>query len=76
MADDEAVASGEDGDEYYIVSEEAIKYLPEEWRNELQATIEGNRAVLRSVDREVTRLSKLSASTMNLVTLKYIRDRL
>lgn len=76
MADDEAVASREEGAEYYAIPEEAIQYLPEEWRNELQATIEGNRAVLRSVDKEITRLSKLSASSTNLVTLKYIRDRL
>lgn len=76
MADDEAVAFVEDGDEYYAIPEEAIQYLPEEWRNELQATLEGKRAVLRSVDKEITRLIKLAASSMNLVTLKYIRDRL
>lgn len=76
VADDEAIASEEDGDEYYSIPEEAIQYLPEEWRSELQATIEGNRAVLRSVDKEITRLIKLSASSVNLVTLKYIRDRL
>lgn len=76
MVDGGEVASEEDGDEYYVIPEHAIQYLPEEWRHELQATIEGNRAVLRSVDKEITRLSKLSASSMNLVTLKYIRDRL
>ena len=76
VADEEEVASAEDGDEYYIIPEDALQYLPEEWRSELQATIEGNRAVLKSVDKEINRLSKLSASSMNLVTLKYIRDRL
>jgi hypothetical protein len=76
VADDEAVTSEENADEYYIVPEEAMQYLPEEWRNELQATIEDGRAVLRSVDKEITRLIKLSASSMNLVTLKYVRDRL
>lgn len=76
MANGEAVVPEEGGDEYYVIPEEAIKYLPEDWQNGLQTTIEGNRAVLRSVDKEITRLSKLSASSMNLVTLKYIRDRL
>jgi hypothetical protein len=76
VADDEAVAFEEDADEYYVLPEEAIQYLPQEWRDELQTTIEGNRAVLRSVDKEITRLIKLSASSMNVVTLKYVRDRL
>lgn len=76
MADDEAVPSKEGDDEYYVIPEEAIQFLPEEWRNGLQATIEGNRAVLKSVDKEITRVIKLSASSVNLVTLKYIRDRL
>ena len=75
MTDDREVASEEE-DEYYVIPEEAIQYLPEEWRGELQATLKGNRAVLRSVDKEITRLIKLSASSMNLVTLKYVRDRL
>lgn len=42
----------------------------------MQATIDGNRAVLRSVDGELTGLSKLSASSTSLATLKYVRDRL
>lgn len=76
MVDDEAGASRHDATEYYAIPEDAIQYLPEGWRNELHATIEGNRAVLKSVDKEITRLIRLSASSMNLVTLKYICGRL
>lgn len=76
MAVEKAVTAEEEGNEYYVIPEEAVQYLPQEWREELQATIADNRAVLKSVDREITRLIKLTASAMNVATLKYVRDRL
>lgn len=74
--DAQDVREEDDQNEYYVVPEDAIQFLPEEWRAEVQGMIDGGRAVLRSVDKEITRLSKLSASALNLVTLKHIRDRL
>jgi len=76
VADDGADESGGEPKEYYAIPEEAIQYLPEDWRIELEATIADNRAVLSSVSKEISQLSKLSASFVNLVTLKYVRDRL
>lgn len=66
----------DDPEEYYSIPEEAIELLPEEWRVPLQAKVDGGRAVLKSVDKELSALSRVSNSMVSLVTLKYVRDRL
>jgi hypothetical protein len=65
-----------DGDEYYVVPEQAFRYLPKEWRDQLQAIADDGRAVLKSADPELSQLMRLSNSFATLVTLKYIRQRL
>ncbi len=74
--EDEAAAVEDVSDEYYVIPEEAIQYLPAEWREQLQAMAEDGRAVLKSVDSELSQLSRLSFASINLVTLKHIKQRL
>jgi hypothetical protein len=66
----------DESDEYYVVPEEALQFLPEEWRNELQAMVHDGRAVLRFVDRELSQLSRLANSLGTLMTLKHVQKRL
>ena len=70
-------AAEDDGsDEYYVIPEEAIQLLPAAWREEIEAMAEGGRAILRSVDAELSQLSRLSFASISLVTLKHIKKRL
>ncbi|MDJ0276001.1 hypothetical protein QLH51_04175 [Sphingomonas sp. 2R-10] len=71
---DDADADGGDG--YYVIPEEAMQYLPEEWRAELQARAEEGRRVLASADKELKQLSRLSLSYYHVVVLRHVRDRL
>jgi hypothetical protein len=66
----------DDTEEFYILPEGAIQFLPEEWRNQIQAIADDGRTVLKSVDNELTQLVRLSHSFVNLVTLKHIQRRL
>jgi hypothetical protein len=66
----------DDPDEYYVIPEEAIQYLPAEWREQFQAMAADGRAILKSVDSELSQLSRLSFASINLVTLKHIKQRL
>lgn len=69
--------SGEENpDEYYVLPEEALQYLPVEWRNELQAIADDGRAVLKSVDAELSQVARISNSFATMATLKHIRERL
>ncbi|WP_421993936.1 hypothetical protein [Roseococcus sp.] len=63
-------------DEYFAIPEDAIKYLPEEWREPIQAQMDNGRAVLKSIDKELSQLFKLINSIPSLITLKHIRDRM
>lgn len=63
-------------DEYYVVPEEAIPYLPREWQEQLQAMADDGRAILKSIDSELSQLSRLTFASVNLVTLKHIKKRL
>jgi hypothetical protein len=73
---DEAVGVADEQDEYYSIPEEAFELLPEEWRREVQAWADDGRAILKSVDKELSALSRVSNSMVPLVTLKHVRDRL
>lgn len=66
----------EESEEYYVVPEEALQFLPEDWQSELQAMLDDGRAVLKSVDRELSQLARLANSFSTLVTLKHVQKRL
>ena len=66
----------EEENEYIVVPEEALEQLPAEWREALQARVADGRAVLKSVDKELSALSRLSASFVTLVSLKHVQGRL
>lgn len=69
--------SYDDGaDEYFVVPEEALKYLPADWRAKLQKTLDDGRAVLVSVDGELSNLIRLTNSFPTLVALKHVKARL
>jgi hypothetical protein len=75
MAGTELTAE-DDSEGHFVISEEAIKLLPEEWQNEIIARAEDGRMVLETVDKEITQLERLSKSFYNVTILKYIRDQL
>ncbi|MFC7053073.1 hypothetical protein ACFQI3_10280 [Hansschlegelia quercus] len=66
----------EDGHEYVVLPEEALEFLPQHWRDQMQEIVDDGRAVLRSVDNELSSLSRLTRSLGTLVTLKHIQSRL
>jgi hypothetical protein len=66
----------DDEPEYYVLPEEALKYLPEEWRNEFQARADSGRAVIESVEKELSQLARISNSFTSLVALKHAQKRL
>lgn len=73
---EETIGSEAEETEYYILPEEAIQYLPTEWRDQIEAMAADGRAILKSVDSELSQLSRLTQSSINLVTLKHIKQRL
>ncbi len=62
--------------EYYALPEEALQYLPEEWRNHFQAMVDSGRAVMDSVEKELSQLARISNSFTSLVALKHAQKRL
>jgi hypothetical protein len=73
---DQTDAEDDDEDVYYVLPEDAIKFLPEEWQAAIKARAEDGRKVLETADNELKQLSRLSLSLYHLTVLKYIRDRL
>jgi len=63
-------------EEYYVVPEEALPFLPEEWRAEFREKADDGKAVLKSVDNDLKKLARLSNSFGTLVALKHIQKRL
>ena len=76
MVNSDLIESDDSGDEYYIVPEAALQFLPEEWRQHYQKMADDGHAILKSVDKELTQLSKLSNSFATLVSLKHVQKRL
>ncbi|MHC2676971.1 hypothetical protein ACVI1J_009134 [Bradyrhizobium diazoefficiens] len=66
----------EDAEAYYVLSEEALQFLPEEWRNHFQAMADNGRVILKSVDNELTQLVKVLNSFTAVMTLKHVQKRL
>jgi hypothetical protein len=75
MSDESADVRSET-DEYYTLSEDAVALLPPGWRDQIQARLDDGRAVLKSVDDELSQLSRLSNSLTTLMTLKHVQRRL
>lgn len=73
---DQRDETGDEQNEYIVVPEEAFEQLPQEWRDALQAIVADGRAVLKSVDKELSALSRLSTSFVTLVSLKHVQSRL
>ena len=69
-------AQEESTGEYYVLTEDALQYLPEEWRNHFQAMADDGRVILKSVDNELSQLVRLLNSFATLVTLKHVQKRL
>lgn len=72
----EAIDPEDAAEEYYVVPEEALQFLPEELRTHYQAMADNGRAILKSVDNELAQLSRISASSEAMVVLKHIQKRL
>jgi hypothetical protein len=72
----DSIESGEEVEEYYVVPEEALQFLPEEWRSHYQAMADNGHAILKSVDKELSQISRISNSFTALVALKHVQNRL
>jgi hypothetical protein len=71
-----SIESADEAEEYYVVPEEALQFLPEEWRNHFQAMVDDHRAVLKSSDKELSQIIKISKSLSTLAALKHVQKRL
>ncbi len=71
-----SIESSDEAEEYYVVPEEALQFLPEDWRNHLQTMVDDHRAVLRSSDKELSQLIRVSKSFPALAALKHVQKRL
>jgi hypothetical protein len=67
--------SGDEAEEYYVVPEEALQFLPEEWRNHFRAMADDHRAVLKSGDNELSQIIRISKS-FSALALKHVQKRL
>lgn len=74
--DEGQAAPADDDDSYYVISEEAIKFLPKDWQAAINARAEDGRKVLAMADNELNQLSRLSNSYYHVTILKHVRDRL
>ena len=63
-------------EEYVIFPEEAIKYLPEEWKKHLCALKEEGRGVLEAADDNLKILNCLVHAFLTMASLRYIQHRL
>lgn len=66
----------EEVEEYYVVPEGALQFLPEEWRSHYQAMADNGHAILKTVDKELSKISRIKNSFTTLVALKYVQNRL
>lgn len=65
-----------EGSEYVVVPEEAIQFLPAEWREALQSKLEDGRAILEAVDSDIKGLVRLINASQVMTSLSYIYQRL
>ncbi|MBP2537503.1 hypothetical protein [Agrobacterium tumefaciens] len=62
--------------EYIVFPEEAIKYLPEEWQQQLYALKEEGQGVLETADDNLRILNRLVHAFPTMASLRYIQHRL
>lgn len=62
--------------EYVVFPEEAIRYLPEEWRQHLYSLKEAGVGVLETVDDNLKILNRLIHAFPTVASLRYIQHRL
>lgn len=74
--EDMSIESGDEAEEYYVLPEGGLQFLPEEWRNHFQEMVDDHRAVLRSGDKELSQIIRISKSFPTLAVLKHIQKRL
>ena len=70
------VKKTEEQQEYVVFPEEAIKYLPEEWKKHLYALKEEGRGVLEAADDNLKILNRLVHAFPTMASLRYIQHRL
>ncbi|MDN4982148.1 hypothetical protein QY049_02775 [Bradyrhizobium sp. WYCCWR 13022] len=73
---EEDVNVSEDPEAYYALPEDALQFLPEEWRDHFQAMADNGRVILKSVDNELTQLVRVLNSFTAVMTLKHVQKRL
>ncbi|MDQ8727391.1 hypothetical protein [Bradyrhizobium sp. LHD-71] len=66
----------EEPKEYVVFPEEAIKYLPEEWKKHLYALKEEGQGVLEAADDNLKILNRLAHAFPTMASLRYIQHRL
>jgi hypothetical protein len=66
----------EEPQEYVAFPEEAIKYLPEEWKKHLYALKEEGQGVLEAADENLKKLNRLVHAFPTMASLRYIQHRL
>jgi hypothetical protein len=62
--------------EYIVFPEEAIKYLPEEWKKHLYALKQEGQGVLEAADDNLKILNRLVHAFPTMASLRYIQHRL
>ncbi|ESZ01873.1 hypothetical protein X738_01745 [Mesorhizobium sp. LNHC209A00] len=65
-----------EGSEYVVVPEEAIQFLPPEWRDALQSKLDDGRAILEAVDSDIKSLVRLIGASQVMTSVSYIHQRL
>lgn len=63
-------------DEYVVVGEEAIQFLPLEWRDHIYALRDQGAARLSAVDDNLKSLMRFSKAILTVASLQHIHDRL
>ena len=70
------VEQTEEPQEYVVFPEEAIKYLPEEWKKHLHALKEEGQGILEAADDNLKILNRLVHAFPTMASLRYIQHRL
>lgn len=66
----------EEGQEYIVFPEEAIKYLPDEWQRHLCALKDEVKGVLEAADDDLRILKRIVQAFPTMASLRYIQHRL
>lgn len=72
----ETVVDDSESSEYFVLPEEAIQFLPPEWQKPMRAMLDDGRAVLESVDSDITNLIRLVGAFPAMASLRYVHSRL